>query len=207
MKELKKVFKNYIKSGDLVYDIGGLADVLHKVKSNHQLIKDFSSDVICIDPFEKPLKEAREKGFNVISKDVFDFNPKRKADVIFAGEIIEHMENQGLFIDKLKQLLKPNGTIIITTPNSTYLMECLNILIKGKIQHENLKCKPVNDVFPSGHFHIHNLRTLTQLCLTKNLKIIEVRYKEHNKYKWLNWLNPRFRNSIIIVCQKEYGHK
>ena len=38
-------------------------------------------------------------------------------DGIFAGELIEHLENPGLFLSECKRVLKRNGVIIITTPN------------------------------------------------------------------------------------------
>ncbi|MBB5414124.1 class I SAM-dependent methyltransferase [Paraburkholderia atlantica] len=39
------------------------------------------------------------------------------ADVFFTGECIEHVENTDAFLDEIHRVLKPGGTLILTTPN------------------------------------------------------------------------------------------
>jgi ubiquinone/menaquinone biosynthesis C-methylase UbiE len=39
------------------------------------------------------------------------------ADVFFTGECIEHVENTDAFLDEIYRVLKPGGTLILTTPN------------------------------------------------------------------------------------------
>jgi SAM-dependent methyltransferase len=39
------------------------------------------------------------------------------ADVFFAGESIEHVENTDAFLDEIYRVLKPDGILILTTPN------------------------------------------------------------------------------------------
>ncbi len=41
-----------------------------------------------------------------------------KFDVILAGEVIEHLNNPGLFFNGCRQLLKSNGVLLITTTNA-----------------------------------------------------------------------------------------
>ncbi|KWZ45191.1 hypothetical protein WS73_13325 [Burkholderia savannae] len=38
-------------------------------------------------------------------------------DVFFTGECIEHVENTDAFLDEIHRVLKPGGTLILTTPN------------------------------------------------------------------------------------------
>jgi SAM-dependent methyltransferase len=40
------------------------------------------------------------------------------ADIFFAGECIEHVENTDAFLDEIHRILKPNGLLILTTPNA-----------------------------------------------------------------------------------------
>lgn len=44
----------------------------------------------------------------------------RQFDIIIAGDVIEHVENQGLFLTNIHRHLKPNGKLIITTPNAKW---------------------------------------------------------------------------------------
>lgn len=39
-------------------------------------------------------------------------------DVVVAGEIIEHLNNPGLFLESAKAVLKPDGKLLITTTNA-----------------------------------------------------------------------------------------
>ena len=44
----------------------------------------------------------------------------QKFDVIFAGDVIEHVSNQGLFLENIKKHLDLNGKLILTTPNAKW---------------------------------------------------------------------------------------
>jgi 2-polyprenyl-3-methyl-5-hydroxy-6-metoxy-1,4-benzoquinol methylase len=46
-------------------------------------------------------------------------------DVVLAAEIIEHVAHPDEFMLKLKTLLKPGGTIVLTTPNGAYIRNSL----------------------------------------------------------------------------------
>lgn len=43
----------------------------------------------------------------------------RRFDVIVAGELIEHIENVGVFLENVRTHLKPGGLLFLTTPNPT----------------------------------------------------------------------------------------
>ena len=45
----------------------------------------------------------------------------RKFDVIVTGEILEHLPNQGLFLENAERHLKKKGVQILTTPNALAL--------------------------------------------------------------------------------------
>jgi len=66
-------------------------------------------------------EEAEKKGINTIkidlnqnSKWIYDDN---FFDLIFAGEIIEHLLNPDIFLEEIYRTLAINGVFIITTPN------------------------------------------------------------------------------------------
>lgn len=41
-------------------------------------------------------------------------------DVVVAGDVIEHVSNQGLFLDNIKKHLQPNAKLVLTTPNAKW---------------------------------------------------------------------------------------
>ncbi len=48
-------------------------------------------------------------------------------DVVLAGEIIEHLNNPGLFLDTARKVLKPDGELLITTTNAFCLRRFIRI--------------------------------------------------------------------------------
>lgn len=86
-----------------------------------KLIKDKigNCNMYGIDYSNNTEKLVKEKGINFKKVDlnkVIDFSDNT-FDIIFAGEIIEHIYDTDLFIQEVKRILKPNGRFIITTPN------------------------------------------------------------------------------------------
>ena len=53
--------------------------------------------------------------------DRFDFAEGRTFDVVFAGEIIEHIYDDGRFLDQIREILAPGGVLALTTPNLFFL--------------------------------------------------------------------------------------
>lgn len=53
----------------------------------------------------------------------------QSVDIFFTGECIEHIENTEAFLDEIHRVLKPGGTLILTTPNAdAYLFQINNEL-------------------------------------------------------------------------------
>ena len=51
-----------------------------------------------------------------------------KYDVVVASEVIEHVDNQELFLEKCSAVIKPSGSIFLTTENKTFLSWVVMIL-------------------------------------------------------------------------------
>jgi 2-polyprenyl-3-methyl-5-hydroxy-6-metoxy-1,4-benzoquinol methylase len=47
---------------------------------------------------------------------------EQKFDLIVAGDVLEHMSNPGLFLQHCKKLLKDDGLLIISVPNTFHLI-------------------------------------------------------------------------------------
>jgi len=106
------------------------------------------------------LNQAVKKGIKCIK---FDFEKpfpfkSNSFDVVFAGEIIEHIFDTDFFVSELNRILKPDGLLFISTPNTACLPNRFLLLI-GK--------KPFNlDYFKSGG----HIRAYTFSLLEKQLK-------------------------------------
>jgi len=58
--------------------------------------------------------------------------PDGSADVVVAVEIIEHLENPRAFIREVVRLVRPNGWILVSTPNQLSLLSLLTLFTKRR---------------------------------------------------------------------------
>jgi 2-polyprenyl-3-methyl-5-hydroxy-6-metoxy-1,4-benzoquinol methylase len=76
-----------------------------------------------------------ELGSNVewIAADLNDCIPcaSESFDVIVAAEIIEHLENPRIVARELFRLLRPGGTLLLTTPNNESWRSLISLAIRG----------------------------------------------------------------------------
>lgn len=96
-------------------------------------IKDLGFEVYGFDFSKKNLRLAKKKGIKVKFGDLNKKIPYKKEsfDIIFAGEIIEHIYDTKKLLAEIKRILKKEGILIITTPNLVHLPDRINFL-KGQ---------------------------------------------------------------------------
>ncbi len=70
----------------------------------------------CVTVLNSSKKEIASYKYHIIA-DAQSFHVKKKFDLIFCGEIIEHMYNPDGFLHCCYKALQSNGSLIITTPN------------------------------------------------------------------------------------------
>jgi SAM-dependent methyltransferase len=83
----------------------------------------------------------REEGYHVRTANVMTMNLGEQFDVIVAGEIIEHLDNPGQFLQNMRRHLRENGTLVISTPNPFYIKQFWKIWRYNRPQvHEEHTC-------------------------------------------------------------------
>jgi len=197
-KNKRELIKDLIKSEDVVLDAGFWGQGTNIKSKNwvHSLLLNQSKKVYGLD-LDFNLKElANKENYQKGSAEDFDFNVK--FDVIFSGDIIEHLSNPGLFLKACRRNLKKGGRLIITTPNCFNLFNLAEKISKGE--------PTVN----KDHTCYFNRKTLEQL-LKKNgwtavqtayLYSLEVDYQESLKKKFLNiiyYLLSKFTHKYITI--------
>jgi len=60
-----------------------------------------------------------------------DVIPARSFDVVIAAEVIEHLENPRKVAREWFQILKPGGTLILSTPNNESIRSLMALLVRG----------------------------------------------------------------------------
>lgn len=97
----------------------------------HGKLRDREGELVGIDIDPERIAALRRHGVNDIQLgDAQTFSLPQRFDTIVAGEVIEHLENPGLFLARAKEHLAENGRIILTTPYPFALVNVLYALIK-----------------------------------------------------------------------------
>jgi SAM-dependent methyltransferase len=96
----------------------------------HARLVDSASSLIGLDVEEKGVRWATEHGFEAYAVDAQ--SPEavaglelESADVVIAGEIVEHLDAPGPFLRAMRELIVPGGLLVVTTPNAYRLLNFL----------------------------------------------------------------------------------
>jgi 2-polyprenyl-3-methyl-5-hydroxy-6-metoxy-1,4-benzoquinol methylase len=207
-----KIYKNRFEpikeycSGD-VLDIGcvgmGTNDVLGGEDFIGEYLKLNSKSYTGIDINGKGIDLMKKSGYNAIWQDAQkQYNLKKKFDVIFSEENIEHISNLGIYLENVYNHLKPDGKFILTTPNANAFEFFLQTLIFGKPRVSKF------------HTHIHTTDTIKYLLRENYLTVEKIEIIQPLNFKTTNlfgklyglfcWCLPkRFGRTIIIIAKKD----
>ncbi len=78
-------------------------------------------DLVGIDSDEGIVTKLRADGFKVHLANAQRFDLGRTFDTVFAGEVIEHLDDVHGFLASIRRHLAPGGRLVLTTPNVFYV--------------------------------------------------------------------------------------
>ena len=126
-------------------------------------------------------------------------------DVIIAGEMIEHLNNPGLFLQGIQRFMNPGTRLVITTINAYSGLRFLIYALRGK--------GGLNEPVHPDHVYYFSYRTLNLLIERANLDVREFYFydlgKEHRPHNpwYYNTANdisvaisPQLCDGLIAVC-------
>ncbi len=93
------------------------------------------------------------------------------ADVMILAEVLEHIPDPHRVLTEMHRIIKPGGTIVVTTPNAGYIGEALPDYKEG--------LKPATDELgPDGAHHLYAFshRSISKLASSVGLKAVAVGY-------------------------------
>jgi 2-polyprenyl-3-methyl-5-hydroxy-6-metoxy-1,4-benzoquinol methylase len=106
--------------GPAVLDVG-CASRYGKPDWGHGLLAEVVPELVGIDINETTVREMRAQGFDAHLADAQDFQLDRRFDTVFAGELIEHLDDFHGFLQSVRRHLRPGGRLVLTTPNAFYV--------------------------------------------------------------------------------------
>lgn len=168
---------------------------------NHWFIYKTAKQTIGIDIEEKSIKAINDLGLSAKVMDAEQIKFDEKFDVVFAGELIEHLPNPGLFLKAAQKVLKPSGIIVLTTPNTFAVNKIIRVM-------QGMTNEPPENSDHTMYFTPLRLDTLAKKCGLKLLKIDYAFFPFTNQtlLMMLNrlackFLGQKFKEQIIAIFQ------
>lgn len=185
--------KKFITKNSRILDIGGVPPLMSAL-----LNEDSYTDITVVDPnpetFERYFAKRNINSIKAnILNDTID-EGYEKYDFIIVSEVVEHLTGDILSaIENILYHLKPNGHILITTPNMRSISGLAALIVNGSA----LAAKRVSSVRQQyeregyyGHVREYTNKEIKDLFESFNMKHIESKYQ-------LDYRVPRKVNSKI----------
>ncbi|MGK2929705.1 MAG: DUF3473 domain-containing protein [Acidimicrobiales bacterium] len=121
--------------------------------------------LVGLDLDEVGVADARAAGFEAHAVDCRDADAVaaagvEPAEIVIAGEIIEHLDAPGPFLDGLHHLVADDGRLVVTTPNAAGLFNTVAALAHREVNHPD-------------HVVSFTWRTLTRLLADHDFEVVE----------------------------------
>lgn len=121
----------------------------------HEHLAGSAKELIGIDIDAAGVEAARRRGYEAYELDCRDAAAVaalglRPADLVIAGEVLEHVDDPAAFLDGLHALVNEQGSLVVTVPNATGLLNTAAALVGREVQHPD-------------HVAMYTWRTLTNL--------------------------------------------
>ncbi len=134
-----------------------------------KMIKDQGNVVHGMENSRQAVELARTKGIIVHEGNIEDDWPDFgiEFDAVFAGEIIEHVFDTDLFLERVRKILKPGGELVLTTPNIAALGRRLMLLFGISPIVETTARE-----HDAGHIRYFTKATLFSLLRDNNFEVV-----------------------------------
>jgi SAM-dependent methyltransferase len=158
----------------------------------HRRIASVADQCTGIDVNEAGARLLRKEGFDVVVADIaataFGLGNRVKYDVVVAGELIEHLDNIGTFLENSKKMLSAGGVLVLSSPNPHSLSGNLRTLKYDTWENVD----HVTYVFPSGMVELAERHGLS-LRAWRGVEcfVSRKRFVQHSLQWIARWKYPR----------------
>lgn len=133
----------------------------------HAKLHTAARRLVGVDLSKEGVEFLQKSGFeNVIHADVESLQESGLTgpfELIVAGELLEHLPNPGRALRGMKELLTPNGEVLITVPNAFSIKGGLRALVGLEAVHED-------------HCYYFSPATIARLLELTGLRVIDLHY-------------------------------
>jgi 2-polyprenyl-3-methyl-5-hydroxy-6-metoxy-1,4-benzoquinol methylase len=167
---LELIKREVIKGKTRVLDIGCGSGIMAKDLLNlgcNLWAADISQDML--NATKKTVGENKNIKYSI--QDIENLKFKEKFDVVIASGVIEYLREDKLWIESIKNILKPNGILIVSIQNKIALPR-IGVELADKLLPKFIR----NKLFTLEQHKRHNPLKLDKLLRESKLKKIDHRY-------------------------------
>src|SRR2546423_11906357 len=189
-----------LAKGKDVLDIGCIGgdrgvDVSHTA---HASIVQQGRSCVGLDINEVEIDRWRHLGYDVVLGDAEAFDLGTTFDVIVAADLIEHLSNQGMFLECVKRHLRIAGSLCIVTPNALSLNSAFKTVFGLRM---NINAE---------HTCWHDRNTLRQLLARHGFRVVEEYWQDYQAHPiaavFVRWRKNLAAHIVIVArLRKEEG--
>jgi len=113
-----KILSQLKKLGVISHDLGGMRVLEVGCGSGGILIPftEIDAEVVGIDFDDTYMDAGRKRGLTLIDRSIYEFQTDKEFDLIILKDVLEHLPDLNLVLQKLKSLLSETGNIYIQVP-------------------------------------------------------------------------------------------
>ena len=176
----------------------GENDVLGGIDFIHERACQVAKKVVGLDINEQGAQKMINAGYDIrvhSADELFDLN--EKFDVVLAEEVIEHLQDLRTFCNNIKNHVKDNGKIIISSPNPQAIKFFFQQFMFGK------------NLINLHHTHWHSMETMKYLLESNGIEIVDtfiIEAKARNLrgrlfQELFRFFPNRFGGNIFYICK------
>jgi len=179
--------------------VGSVAESRDEVRqTSHEMIAQRARYCLGIDIWREEVEKRRALGYNVVWGNVEQMSLERTFDVIVAADLIEHLANPGMFLDRAGSHLREDGVLCLVTPNAHSLNTSAKALLGVKIAAN------------PEHTCWYDPTTLRQLLARHGFRSVEEYWQDYLKSplaEIVMRLRPNLAAHYIVIARKEGIHE
>lgn len=150
----------------------------------HKNIKAIANSIYGLDLDQQSVDEIKSMGFDVEQGNAQDFNLSKKFNMVHAGELIEHLDNPGGFLESVKRHLTSDGVLLMTTPNALRISNFIYAATGGLRVNAEHTCWFCDT-------------TISTLLERKGFEVVEIGYLKHETFSFFRKIMLGMRALVL----------
>jgi len=193
----RSIVLNYVHDGAYVLDAGcacgDLGVALKRYKQATIVGMEHDSGAIALALTKDAYEEIHQVDLNNFDSMFFE-QYYGKFDYIVFGDVLEHLYEPHIALDKFKGLLKPTGSFLISFPNTSHASIKLNLLINDWTYTDA-------GLLDKTHIRFFTYKSIASFLADMELQIDDMQYTSFNKkgvQPSMPWKNLPYFVSVFV---------